>query len=125
MNSKDILKIELKENHNNIIIVMENHIMRIVGCDRHTANLVVNDVLELSRLAENINENTENEDTIIYSDKVKEHLLSEEPPISDIELFLGYPISLDVLEKLEKHIDEVITRMSNEAIREYYDLFFG
>lgn len=54
MNSREILKRELKENHNNIITVMENHIMQMIGCDRHTANLVANEVLELERQAENI-----------------------------------------------------------------------
>ena len=54
MNTRDILKNELKENHNNIITVMENHIMQMVVCDRHTANLVVNEVLELDRQAEDI-----------------------------------------------------------------------
>ena len=125
MNSMDILRNELKENHNNIITVMENHIMQMVGCNRHTANLVANEILELDTLAEDINENTEDEDTIIYSDKVKEHLLSEEPPISDIESFLGYQISWDVLEELEKHIDEVMVQMPNETIKEYYDMFLG
>lgn len=54
MNSRDILKNELKENHNNIIIVMENHVMQMIGCDRHTANLVVNEVLKLDRQSEDI-----------------------------------------------------------------------
>lgn len=54
MNSRDILRNELKENHNNIVTVMENHIMQMIGCDRHTANLVVNEVLELDRQAEDI-----------------------------------------------------------------------
>ena len=54
MNTRDILKNELKANHNNIITVMENHIMQMVGCDRHTANLVANEVLELDRQAEDI-----------------------------------------------------------------------
>lgn len=47
MNSRDILKNELKENHNNIVTVMENHIIQMIGCDRHTVNLVVNEVLNL------------------------------------------------------------------------------
>ena len=54
MNSRDILKKELKENHNNIITVIENHIMQMIRCDRHTANLVANEVLELDRQAEYI-----------------------------------------------------------------------
>lgn len=54
MNSREILKNELKNNHNNIITVMENHVMQMIGCDRHTANLVVNEVLELDRQSEDI-----------------------------------------------------------------------
>jgi len=54
MNTRDILKNELKDNHNNIITVMENHVIQMIGCDRHTANLVVNEVLELDRQAEDI-----------------------------------------------------------------------
>lgn len=54
MNSREILKNELKNNHNNIITVMENHVMQMIGCDRHTANLVVNEVLELDRQAEGV-----------------------------------------------------------------------
>jgi len=53
MNTRDILKNELKQNHNNIITVMENHIMQMIRC-RHTANLAVNEILELDRQAENI-----------------------------------------------------------------------
>ena len=52
MNQRDILKKELKENHNNIMTIMENHIMQMICCDRHTANLVANEVLELDRQAE-------------------------------------------------------------------------
>ncbi len=54
MNTRDILKNELKESHNNIIIVMENHVMQMIRCDRHTVNLVVNEILELDRQAEDI-----------------------------------------------------------------------
>lgn len=54
MNSREILKNELKNNRNNIISVMENHIMQMIRCDRHTANLVVNEILELDRQAEDI-----------------------------------------------------------------------
>ena len=54
MNSRDILRNELKESNNNIITVMENHDIHMIGCDRHTANLVVNEVLELDRQAEDI-----------------------------------------------------------------------
>ncbi len=54
MDSREILKKELKENHNNVITVMENHIMQMIRCDRHTANLIANEVLELERQAEDI-----------------------------------------------------------------------
>lgn len=53
---------ELKSVHNNVMTVMENRIMAMVGCDRKTANLVANEVLDLDREAEDIlndNESTE------------------------------------------------------------------
>lgn len=43
---------ELKEAHNNVMTVMENRIMSIVGCNRTTANLVANEVLNLDMEAE-------------------------------------------------------------------------
>ena len=51
---------ELKNAHNNVMTVMENHIMMIAHCDRTTANLVANEVLDLDREAEwLLNENEE------------------------------------------------------------------
>lgn len=47
-----LTKEEFKEAHNNIMTVMENHIMMIAHCDRTTANLVANEVLYLDRDAE-------------------------------------------------------------------------
>ena len=67
----------------------------------------------------------ENEDVVIYADKVKEYLLSDDISTNDIESFLGYPISWDVLEGLESYIDEVMSQMPNDIIKEYYDRFFG
>lgn len=43
---------ELKEAHNNVMTVMENRIMMIAHCDRTTANLIANEVLNLDRDAE-------------------------------------------------------------------------
>lgn len=40
---------ELKENHNSVLSVMENRIMLMAGCDRKTANLIANEVLDLAR----------------------------------------------------------------------------
>lgn len=40
---------ELRENHNSVLSVMENRIMLMVGCDRKTANLIANEVLDLDR----------------------------------------------------------------------------
>ena len=45
---------ELKSAHNNVMTVMENHIMQIIGCDRRTANLVANEVLDLDRDADRL-----------------------------------------------------------------------
>lgn len=49
-----LTKEEFKNAHNNVMTVMENHIMSMVGCDRRTANLVANEVLELDREAEEL-----------------------------------------------------------------------
>lgn len=43
---------ELKENHNSVLSVMENRIMLMAGCDRKTANLIANEVLDLDREAD-------------------------------------------------------------------------
>ena len=42
---------ELKENHNSVLSVMENRIMLMAECDRKTANLVANEMLDLARNA--------------------------------------------------------------------------
>lgn len=43
---------ELKAAHNNIITIMENRVMQMTGCNRQTANLVVNEVLDLDKKAD-------------------------------------------------------------------------
>lgn len=53
---------ELKAAHNNVMVVMENHIMALTGCDRLTANLVTNEVLNLDRDAEYLLNNPKDED---------------------------------------------------------------
>ena len=63
---------ELKNAHNNVMTVMENHIMTMVGCDRRTANLVANEVLQLDRDSEWLLSNEEEE-----KDKTFEELLEE------------------------------------------------
>lgn len=40
---------ELKSVKNNVITIMENRVMRMTGCDRKTANLVANEILDLDR----------------------------------------------------------------------------
>ena len=52
---------ELKAVHNNIMTIMENRIIQMTGCNRQTANLVANEVLDLDRDADMLlNENTTN-----------------------------------------------------------------
>mgnify|MGYP000890360146 CR=1 FL=1 len=49
---------ELNAAHNNIMTVMENRVMQMTGCNRQTANLVVNEVLDLDKKADKLlNEN--------------------------------------------------------------------
>lgn len=45
---------ELKANKNNVITIMENRVMQMTGCNRQTANLVANEVLDLDREAEDL-----------------------------------------------------------------------
>lgn len=54
-----LAKEELKAVHNNIMTIMENRIMQMTGCNRQTANLVANEILDLDREADSLlNENT-------------------------------------------------------------------
>ena len=43
---------DLKENRNNVMSIMENRIIDMTKCDRKTANLIANEVLDLDREAE-------------------------------------------------------------------------
>lgn len=45
---------ELKANKNNVMTIMENRVMQMTGCNRQTANLVANEVLDLDREAEDL-----------------------------------------------------------------------
>ena len=49
-----LTKEELKAAHNNIMTVMENHIMMLAHCDRRTANLIANEILDLDRDADRL-----------------------------------------------------------------------
>jgi hypothetical protein len=64
---------ELKVAHNNIITVMENHIISIAGCDRRTANMIANEVLDLDRDADRLLE-TPSESPRKVNVFIEEHL---------------------------------------------------
>ena len=49
-----LTKEEFETAHHNIMTVMENHIMTLIHCDRRTANLVANEVLDLDRDADRL-----------------------------------------------------------------------
>ena len=49
-----LTKEELKAAHNNVMTIMENRIMQMLGCDRATANLIANEVLDLDRESEQL-----------------------------------------------------------------------
>ena len=58
---------ELKAAHNNIMTVMEDHIMMLAHCDRRTANLVANEILDLDRDADRLlSEEDKYEENIDY-----------------------------------------------------------
>ena len=45
---------ELKAAHNNVMTIMENRVMQMTGCNRRTANLVANEILDLDRDADKL-----------------------------------------------------------------------
>lgn len=45
---------ELKAVKNNVITIMENKVMQMTGCNRQTANLVANEILDLDRDADKL-----------------------------------------------------------------------
>lgn len=45
---------ELSATHNNIMTIMENRIIQMTGCNRKTANLVANEILDLDREADEL-----------------------------------------------------------------------
>ncbi len=49
-----LTKEELKNAHNNVMTIMENRIMQMTNCDRATANLVANEILDLDRESEQL-----------------------------------------------------------------------
>ncbi len=51
---KMLTREELKAAHNNIMIIMENRVMQMTGCNRQTANLVANEILDLDRDADKL-----------------------------------------------------------------------
>ena len=46
---KMLTREELNAAHNNIMTIMENRVMQMTGCNRRTANLVANEILDLDR----------------------------------------------------------------------------
>lgn len=54
-----LTKEELQNANNNVMTIMENRIMSMVGCDRKTANLVANEILDLDRESELILNNNQ------------------------------------------------------------------
>ena len=56
-----LTKEEFKVANNNIMTVMENHIIMLARCDRTTANRIVNEVLDLERDVDRILEEVESE----------------------------------------------------------------
>ena len=45
---------ELKDAKNNVMTIMENRIMQMTNCDRATANLVANEILNLDAESEQL-----------------------------------------------------------------------
>ena len=49
-----LTKEEFKVANNNIMTVMKNHIIMLAHCDRITANLIANEILDLERDADRV-----------------------------------------------------------------------
>ena len=49
-----LTKEELNAAHNNIMTIMENRVMQMTRCNRRTANLVANEILDLDRDADKL-----------------------------------------------------------------------
>ena len=56
-----LTKEEFKVANNNIMTVMENHIIMLVRCDRTTANRIAKEIMDLERDADRILEEVESE----------------------------------------------------------------
>lgn len=46
-----------------------------------------------------------------------------EGPVSDIESFLGYPVSADILEDLESYLEEAYQQMPEEELNEFFSKY--
>ena len=49
-----LTKEELMNANNNVMTVMENRVMMFTGCNRATANLVANEILNIDTESENL-----------------------------------------------------------------------
>ena len=59
----------------------------------------------------------------IKINRLRAYILSEYSTIGQIEDFLGYQISADILEEIEKHVDNVLTQMPEEEISAFYNKY--
>ena len=75
-----LTKEEFKAAHNNIMTVMENHIMMLAHCDRTTANLIANEVLDLERELKTLKDDSVSKEafekmkTKAYKNNIKEEI---------------------------------------------------
>ncbi len=61
-----LTKEELKNANNNVITIMENRVMQMTGCSKATANLVVNEILDLNEESLKLLEDMPAEDFSVY-----------------------------------------------------------
>ena len=66
-----LTKEEFKVANNNIMTVMKNHIIMLAHCDRITANLIANEILDLERDADRVLDEVKLEEKCIWW-KIKE-----------------------------------------------------
>ncbi len=59
----------------------------------------------------------------MMQDDVKKYLSGDKASIQDIEDFLGYQITADILEDLESYIEEAAEQMPDDVMEAYYNKF--
>ena len=118
-----LTKEEFKVANNNIMTVMENHIIMIARCDRTTANRIANEVLDLERDADRILEELKVEEkcNLITKEEFKEanknimtvienHIIM----LSRCDRTIANHIAKEIMD-LERDVDRILEEVESEV----------